>query len=281
MHYLNGLAEIAPAYDGFILDLWGVIHNGITAYPDALDCLRKLAGRPTLLLSNAPRRAGSVQRTLQRMGVPDALYTHILTSGEATWHALHTRSDPWFAALGKRIYHLGPERDRSVMAGLGTTLAATPQAADILLNTGPDDSRESAPLDAFIPELLACLQANLPMICANPDLEIVRGTERILCAGSLAVWYETEGGNVRWIGKPDPAIYATALATLGLPAKRVLAIGDSLRTDIIGANAAGIDSVWVLGGIHGDEVGGDPARAEAAAAATRATPLAVIERLAW
>jgi HAD superfamily hydrolase (TIGR01459 family) len=281
MRHLNGLADIAPAYDGFILDLWGVIHNGITAYPEALDCLRKLAGRPTLLLSNAPRRADSVQRTLQRMGVPDALYTHILTSGEATWQALHTRSDPWFAALGNRIYHLGPDRDRSVMAGLGTTLAAMPEAADLLLNTGPDDTREAAPLDAFIPELRACLQAHLPMICANPDLEIVRGTERILCAGSLAAWYETEGGNVRWVGKPDPAIYAAALSMLALPASRVLAIGDSLRTDITGADAAGIDSVWVLGGIHADEFGGDPARAEAAATTMGAVPLAVIERLTW
>jgi HAD superfamily hydrolase (TIGR01459 family) len=281
MRHLTGLAAIAPAYDGFILDLWGVIHNGVTAYPEALHCLQQLAGRPTLMLSNAPRRAGSVQRTIRRMGVPDALYTHILTSGEATWQALHTRADPWFAALGDRIYHLGPARDRGVMEGLGTTLASTPETADFLLNTGPDDTREAAPLDAFIAELRACLDANLPMICANPDLEIVRGEERILCAGSLAAWYEAEGGDVRWIGKPDPAIYATALSLLGLPPTRVLAIGDSLRTDIAGAQAAGIDSLWVLGGIHGEEIAGNPARAIASAATYGVPPSAMIDRLTW
>jgi len=281
MRTLSGLADIASEYDGFILDLWGVIHNGVTAYPAALRCLQNLAGSPTLLLSNAPRRALSVQRTILRMGVADTLYTHILTSGEATWQALRSRSDPWFATLGNRIYHLGPSRDRSVMDGLGTTLAATPNAADFLLNTGPDDTREAAALDAFIPELRACLEAKLPMICANPDLEIVRGNERILCAGSLAAWYEDAGGDVRWIGKPDPGIYTTALAMLSLPAHRVLAIGDSLRTDIAGANAAGVDSLWVLDGIHGDEIAGDMARAIASAARHGVAPVGLIDRLKW
>jgi HAD superfamily hydrolase (TIGR01459 family) len=278
MRKLPGLAAIADQYDGFILDLWGVIHDGITPYPGALDCLRRLAGRPVLLLSNAPRRAASVQRTLRHLGIEDALYTHILTSGEATWQALHDRTDPWFAALGSRVLHLGPARDRSVLDGLGMEIVTTPEQADLLLNTGPDDERESASLETFIPELHASLHAGLRMICANPDLEIVRGNARILCAGALAAWYEAQGGDVRWIGKPDPAIYRTAKSRLP---KRLLAIGDSLRTDIAGAAAAGLDSVWVLGGIHLAELGNDPAAAARAAAAVSLSPTFVMSKLAW
>jgi HAD superfamily hydrolase (TIGR01459 family) len=136
---LPGFAPLADKYDGFILDLWGVIHNGITPYSGALDCLRRLAGRPVLLLSNAPRRADSVQRTLRRIGIADALYTHILTSGEATWQALKDRTDPWFASLGPRVYHLGPARDRGVLDELGLEIVPEPNKADFVLNTGPDD----------------------------------------------------------------------------------------------------------------------------------------------
>jgi HAD superfamily hydrolase (TIGR01459 family) len=281
MTLLPGFAPLADKYDGFILDLWGVIHNGIAPYPDALRCLQRLAGRPVLLLSNAPRRADSVRRTLRRLGIEDALYTHILTSGEATWQALKDRTDPWFASLGKRVYHLGPARDRGVMDGLGLEIVAELANADFVLNTGPDDEREAANLAGFTDELTACLRAQLKMICANPDLEIVRGDQRILCAGSLAAWYAAHGGNVRWVGKPDPAIYQRALAMLNLPGARVLAVGDSLRTDIAGAASAGIDSVWVLSGIHAAELGGDEGSAAAAAAEAGLSPTAIFCSFSW
>jgi HAD superfamily hydrolase (TIGR01459 family) len=278
---LTGLSAIADAYDGFVLDLWGVVHDGVQPYDGALQCMRQLRGRPVLLLSNAPRRAHSVQHTLRALGIDDSLYTDILTSGEATWQALRDRADPWFAALGHRVYHLGPARDRGIFDGNGLVAAETPAHADLLLNTGPDDTRETGPLEDFLPELKSCLSAGLKMVCANPDLEIVRGGQRILCAGALAAWYEANGGEVRWIGKPDPAIYATALAMLGLPPGRVLAVGDSLRTDIGGAQAGGLDSIWVLGGIHDAELGGDTGAAHRAAAAAGLTPTGVIRQLSW
>jgi HAD superfamily hydrolase (TIGR01459 family) len=278
---LPGFASLADDYDGFILDLWGVIHNGIKPYPGALDCMKRLVGRPVLLLSNAPRRAESVQRTLRRLGIEDALYTRILTSGEATWQALRDRTDPWFASLGPRVYHLGPARDRGVMAGLDLEIVTAPEHADFVLNTGPDDERETSDLAGFTPELAACLRANLKMICANPDLEIVRGDQRILCAGALAAWYAERGGDVRWIGKPDPAIYERALSMLNLPATRVLAVGDSLRTDIAGAAAARLDSAWVLSGIHAAELGGDLGHAEKAAAEAGFSPTAILRSLSW
>ena len=278
----RGLSDIAHLYDGFIIDLWGVVHDGVTPYPGALECLRNLANRKTLLLSNAPRRSASAQTMLRRLGIEESLYTHILTSGEATWLALRDRTDPWFARLGSRVYHLGPQRDRNVLDGLGLTLAADPQNGDFVVNTGPDDdSQDPRDLATFIPELQACLAAKLPMICANPDLVVHRAGVRILCAGALAQYYEQQGGDLVSLGKPDPAIYRMALATLDLPPTRVLAIGDSLHTDIAGAAQAGIDSYWVLGGIHWDALSTDTAAAPALAAQSGLSPKFALERLVW
>jgi HAD superfamily hydrolase (TIGR01459 family) len=119
------------------------------------------------------------------------------------------------------------------------------------------------------------------MICANPDLEVIRGGLRLICAGALTERYEALGGAARWIGKPDPAVYAVVTEMLALPRGRVLAVGDALRTDIAGAQGAGIDSCWVLGGIHGAELGGDRARIEAAAAAAGLAPVACMPAFVW
>jgi len=281
MRHVHGLCEVASQYDGFIIDLWGVIHDGINPYPGALDCLRQLQGRPVLLLSNAPRRAHAAQKMLRRMGIVDALYTGILTSGEAVWLALRDRTDPWFARLGQRAFLLGPERDRNVLDGLGLQSAGSPGAADFVVNTGPDDERDPTALAPFLPTLEQCLAARLPMICANPDLEVIRGGERILCAGALAEHYAAIGGDVRSIGKPHAEIYDMALHSLGVPRRRVLAIGDSLRTDIAGAAAAGIDAAWVLGGIHGEVLAGDACKAESAAADLGLAPAVCLQSLRW
>ena len=248
---INGLSEIAHNYDAFIVDLWGVVHDGVRPYPEALAALKNLQGRPVLLLSNAPRRAASAQNMLRRMNIPDDLYTSILTSGEAVWLALRDRTHPWFATLGHRVYHLGPARDRNVLEGLNLTITPTSADADFVVNTGPDDDmHDPGTLETFLPELHACRAANLPMICANPDRIVMRDNIRILCAGTLAEHYETLGGNVISLGKPHPEIYQMALTTLATPPARILAIGDSLHTDIAGATASNIDSLWVLGGIH-------------------------------
>jgi len=281
MQPLAGLHEIADHFDGFILDLWGVIHDGIAPFAGALRCLQALKPRPVLLLSNAPRRAASVQHTLRRLGIADELYRILLTSGEATWRALKDAPDPWFQSLGPRVFHIGPARDLGVLDGLSRSLASSPAEADWVLNTGPDDTRELSDLEAFLPDLAACLAARLPMVCANPDLEIVRGNARILCAGTLAAWYERQGAEVRWIGKPDPAIYVDALARLGLAPRQVLAVGDSLRTDIAGAVGAGLASLWILGGIHGAALRGDITAAQREAAKAGLSPDWVSARLDW
>jgi len=275
---IDRVTDITPDYDAFIIDLWGVLHDGVAPYPGAIDALRALAGKPILLLSNAPRRAAASRAGLRKLGFDDALYTAILTSGEATWQALSLRTDPWFAGLGPRLYHLGPPRDRNVFEDLPVTVAAHPHEADVLLNTGPDDDRDPTDIAAFVPELEACLAAGLKMICANPDLHVIRGGTRILCAGALAEWYSARDGEVRSIGKPYAAIYQQSLSLLGAPAHRVLAIGDSLRTDIAGAEATGIDSLWVLGGLHADAIGDSPEQARALADQAGRHPTAMIKR---
>ena len=288
MRFLNGFASIAADYDGFVLDLWGVIHDGVNAFPHAVDCLAHLraAGKRTLLLSNVPRPNDAVRTMMRQMGIEDTLYTGILTSGEAVRHALQSPPDAWWAALGKRVFHLGPERDRPVLEGLPLTTVATPAEADFVLNTGPDDHRNPSDMNEFEPTLQECAKHHLPMICGNPDLEVIRGGVRVLCAGALAVRYQALGGDVRSLGKPDPAIYQPVLAWLDMPEDRVLAVGDSLRTDIAGATAAGLAACWVLDGLHGAALrradgSYDPARLEAEAHGAGVAPVAAIARFSW
>ena len=283
MEHLRGFESLARRHNGFILDLWGVIHDGVTPYPGAADCLAQIRalGKPAVLLSNAPRRAHAAQAALRAMGIADDLYTGILTSGEATHIALRDRTDRWFALLGRRMYHLGPDRDRNVFDTLDLEIVDHPAQADFVLNTGPDDlagPTEVADWDSLLHSFRA---HNLPMVCANPDLEVIRGGTRVICAGALAQHYETLGGDVRWIGKPDPAIYTPVLAMLGTTPGETLAVGDSLRTDIAGAKSRNIPSCWVLGGIHEAELGGDPKRIEAAAAAAGLVPAAVLPGFVW
>jgi HAD superfamily hydrolase (TIGR01459 family) len=211
------------------------------------------------------------------MGIGPELYDGIMSSGEAVHTALRDRNEPDFAGLGSKLYHLGPERDRDIFVSLPLTEAATPAQADFLLNTGPDDLLGPEDPSVYDPILRDALSAGLPMICANPDLEVVRDGKRIICAGLLAQIYEDRGGKVINRGKPDPAIYAPTLALLATEKNRTLAIGDSLRTDMQGAKAAGIDACWVLSGIHATHPDAAPAEAEAAGI----TPISILRAFRW
>jgi HAD superfamily hydrolase (TIGR01459 family) len=288
MEHLSGFAPLADRYDGFILDLWGVIHDGINAFPHAVETLDQLrkAGKKTLLLSNVPRPNDAVQVMMRRMGIPDALYTGILTSGQAVRDALQTPPDLWWAELGRRVFHLGPERDRPVLHGLSLEAVDSPGQADFVLNTGPDDHRNPSDMAEFEPILQECASHRLKMICGNPDLEVIRGGVRVLCAGALALRYRELGGDVRSLGKPDPAIYQPVLQQLDLPPHRVLAVGDSLRTDIAGAVGVDLAACWVLDGIHATELktaagSYDTAKAEALAREAGVTPIATLPQFNW
>lgn len=281
MEHLDGMAPLVGRYDGFILDLWGVIHDGVRPYPGAVDCLARMgaAGKRRALLSNGPRRNHVIQAAMRAMGIADTLYDAILTSGEATWRALDRRPDAWLQSLGDRVFHLGPPRDLSVIEDLKLTRVSDPADATFVVNTGPDDASGVTDLGPYEATLAACAARNLPMICANPDLEVIRDGRRVLCAGALGQHYEMMGGTVRYIGKPDPAIYPLVLGELAVP--RVLAVGDALRTDVEGAAAAGLDACWVLGGIHFEEVGNDPTKIAAAAREAGLSPVATVPTFTW
>lgn len=275
---MSGFGVLAGDYDGFIVDLWGVVHDGVRPFPGVLDCLARLrdAGKPVVFLSNAPRRPAGIAAMLASMGVTKDFYAGIMSSGEAVYLGLRDKSDE-FAALGLRLYHLGPPRDRDVYDTLPYELVDDPVEADFILNTGPDDVLGPHDPELYRPVLDAGLKARLPMICANPDLEVMKGGQRIICAGYLAELYKGEGGRVIQRGKPDAAIYGPTLAMLGTAKERTMAVGDSLRTDMAGAQAAGIDGCWVLSGIHALH----PENAPAEATAHGVTPKAILPGFAW
>lgn len=276
---MTGMRDLASRYQGFIVDLWGVVHDGVRPYAGVMDCLARLrdTGKPVVFLSNAPRRAVHVGTALDAMGIGRELYTGIMTSGEAVHDALKTRDDPEFGRLGRRFVHLGPPRDRNIFEDLDLIEVEHPRDAEFLLNTGPDDLVAPDDPAAFDDLLDQALAAGLPMVCANPDLEVIRGGQRIICAGALAARYAAAGGAVILRGKPDPAIYRPVLAMLKTRAADTLAVGDSLRTDLAGAHAAGIDGVFVLSGIHEFTV----AEASAEAGNLGFSPVAILPGFRW
>ncbi len=236
------------------LDLWGVLHNGVSAFPAAIAAMRELrtAGKRIGILSNGPRRASAVADQAAELGITPDLYDVLHSSGEETRLALNG-GDSWAASLGRRGLAIVPPKDRSLLTGLDLDWTGDPAAADFALLTGTGGPGDTV---ADYEPLLRQLRArDLPLICANPDLVVVRGNAEEICAGAIAARYEALGGKVRYFGKPYPEVYERCLAALGSPPRgRILAVGDSLRTDIAGAARAGIDSLFILGGIHGAEL---------------------------
>jgi len=246
---LSGFREIAAQYDALVCDVWGVLHNGVKAFEPACEALKKFRAErgPVVLLSNAPRPETDLKAQFAKFGVPHDCYDAIVTSGGAARADLAER-----AKKGRlRMYHLGPERDRGVFDGLAID-CVEPDDSEIVLCTGLFDDDFETPDDYS--DTLAGLKARgLVMICANPDLVVQRGGVLVYCAGALAEAYEKIGGKVIYYGKPHPPIYKLTLAAAP-GARRALAIGDGLKTDVKGANAAGLDALFIGNGIHGEHV---------------------------
>lgn len=285
---LPGLAQVAHRYDAFILDLWGCVHDGLKPYPGVPETLAAMrtAGKRVLMLSNVPRRVAPVREMLGRMGIGPELYDVILSSGESAWRALKLRNDPAHAALGRVGYHLGPARDVTIFEDDAATRTEDIEAADFILCTGPRE--DFAPLDVHEDLLARCRARNLPMLCANPDLWVMRGDKRLICAGLIAQRYAAMGARVIYHGKPHPPVYNTALELLGGIARgRALCVGDGVLTDIAGANASGFDSALIPGGIHGEPHGlfmgelPEPARLALLLAEHDARPTYAIPCLRW
>ncbi|MDD9901856.1 MAG: TIGR01459 family HAD-type hydrolase [Alphaproteobacteria bacterium] len=250
MRDLKNIEDIVHLYDAFILDLWGVVHDGHTPFPDVIPTLQELrrAKRKVWLLSNVPRRAESVITHLDSMGVTADLYDGIMTSGEATHAALKNEFLP---AWGRRCFCMDDQSDPSIMADLDVTMAKGPEEADfIYMSDSPDMTQ---PPESFRPVLEAAQKRGLPFVCPNPDRVVHVGDTLYYCPGSYAELYESLGGTVHWFGKPYRAVYSHLLAQMGGADLKILAIGDGMPTDIAGAAGMGLDSALVTTGIHRDD----------------------------
>lgn len=258
---MSGISSLASRYDLFFIDLWGVTHNGKAPFPEALECYQNLkkAGKPVFILSNAPRMPEAAIQKLSGMGVARELYHDLHTSGYECHKNLRNREDVFYKTLGTHLYHIGPERDRNLFTPLEEYTAVNNiEDADFILLTGTDAWDRT--LESYQEELEKALEHNLPLVCANSDKRVMYGDEIVLCSGAIAAQYQAMGGKMRQHGKPDAEIYQLlherAQKALGkeVSKDRILMIGDSLATDIAGANAYGIDSLLVLSGIHGGEL---------------------------
>lgn len=249
----NNLSEITDKYDAFFIDLWGVIHDGIEAYDGVNECLEHLIqnNKKVIFLSNAPRRSIRAKEGLQRVGVPNNLYHHIITSGEATHDFLKSNEHD----LGKNFYMIGPERDNGLMDGTGYNKTDNADQADFAIVTGFDN--DDSTIEDVMPQINSCLENNLTMVCANPDIIVVRKSGvKALCAGVIAEQYQELGGEVIVFGKPHNSVYQKCFEYLGgIPKEKIAMIGDNLDTDIKGANNFGIDSYLIAGGILGQSLG--------------------------
>jgi HAD superfamily hydrolase (TIGR01459 family) len=252
--FVDGIRAFADRYQGFVLDQWGVIHDGHRALPAALAAIAELKrrGKRLVLLSNSGRRAELNRRRLAALGFDVAMFDAVVTSGEIAWRRLRDRAEAPFRDLGRRCLLLTIGGDLGVVEGLELELVETPEEADFLFATGLE--APPRPLEAYRPLLERARARGLPMLCSNPDRVAPVAGELVLAPGSLAAVYEDLGGSVRYVGKPYPAVYAACLDALqGLGREEVVAIGDSMEHDVKGANDAGIASCFLTGGIHAAE----------------------------
>ena len=250
---LSGLCEIAERYDLFLIDQWGVLHDGETPLPGAIGALEGLRemGKPVVLLSNSSRRAEVGVANLERIGVDRSLYGHLVTSGEEVWACLRARMEPFYRSLGRRCFMFTWAGDRGLSEGQNLVRADDIADADFILAAGTGGE----PVAEYEDRLRAAAARDLPMICANSDfVSLAPDGSTAVCTGSIARRYEELGGRVRWHGKPDSSVYETCLS-LFPEARRVIGIGDSMHHDIGGARGAGIDSLFVAAGIHAAELG--------------------------
>ena len=277
MKTCSSVSEFADKYDAFILDIWGVIHDGSATYPNVVECMQALraAGKRIIFLSNAPRRASKVSVVLNKFGITENLYDGVISSGEAAFNIIKSlpakstdfaieqrgtpRADGSVGLLTSPLNHsttqllnflyIGPEKDRDLLDGSGLQEVQSAAEADFCVATGFDE--DNSTLAEKLPQIEDCMAAGLKMYCVNPDRIVVRqdGTE-MLCAGVIGEYYRDAGFETEFIGKPYKQVYEQCFELLkGIPKDKICAIGDNLDTDILGANAVGIDSALCLGGV--------------------------------
>jgi HAD superfamily hydrolase (TIGR01459 family) len=282
---LNGLGPVVDRYDVFLLDMWGCVHDGVHVFPGVIDLLDRVRaqGKKALALSNAPRRVPILIQQMPNYGITADKFDAIVTSGEAAWRALASGADK----LGPRFFHIGQDANLTDPAEIGLREVGSLAESDFILATGAagDGTLE---MEKLKPVLQDGVARGLKMVCANPDLEVLRGEERYLCAGTAAAAYESLGGTVHYHGKPHRGVYDWALELAGNPdRRRVLAVGDAMRTDVAGGRGAGIDQAFIPGGIHGVALGSpmgtlpSPAKMAALSAEFGFAPTYMLAELRW
>lgn len=253
--FCHGISDISDSYNAFILDQWGVLHNGEKAYDGVIDCLKELKARNKfiIILSNSGKRADQNREVLKDLGIGPGLYDEIVTSGEMTWQGLRTQDDGVFKNIGQKCFLLSRNGDTSIIEGLNDIeLVKDIEDADFLLISG-SDAPEKTMVDYYEPILKAAIRKRLKAICANPDVRIVVGNSYAHGPGMIARRYEDFGGVVTYIGKPHKPIFQHCIKILQgqniYPGDTVM-IGDTMAHDIMGASAVEIDTCLVKCGIH-------------------------------
>ena len=282
--FTDRFSALAPDYDVVLSDVWGVVHNGVAAFPEACDALTRFRekGGTVVLITNAPRPNGVVASQVEQFGAPRSIYDAIVSSGDVTRSEIANRP-------GQTILHIGPKRDLAIFEGLDVRFAPV-ESADYVICSGLFHEDTESPED-YRPLLDKMHERELFMVCGNPDVVVERGETLLYCAGAIADLYVKSGGAVLYAGKPYAPIYDLALKLAQgmrnkpVEKKRVLAIGDSVRTDFTGAATYGIDCLFVTAGIHSAEFGGredpDPNAVERVLIAAGGKPRAIARKLAW
>lgn len=284
---IRAAAPLIARYDLLLCDIWGVVHNGKAAYPEAVHALEqaRAEAKTVILVSNAPRPGSEVRKQLLDIyKVPASCYDDVIASGDVTREELKKRP-------GVKLFHLGPERDLPNYDRLDVNLVSL-EEAELIVCTGPFNDEVETPSD-YEDMFEQTAKRGLLFLCANPDIVVERGDKLVWCAGALAQVYERFGGKTLYAGKPYPPVYkdvfdlAAKLRGKAVPKSKALAIGDGVKTDLKGAVNEGIDCLFVAGGIHSNDLGldrgtvPDPARFEQVFAEADGLPVAVMHRLVW
>lgn len=256
---IDTLDKVSDRYRALFVDLWGCLHNGRAAFPDAVAALEryKATGGAVILLTNAPRPRADVEDQLAQLGVPTGCWDSIATSGDAA------RAAMFRGVVGSKVYYIGTEQDLTFFEPLNIIedpvgVGRVPlDNAEGIVCTGPFDPHAD-PAD-LRPQLLLAKQKGIKLLCANPDIVVDRGATREWCAGAVAQLYNEMGGESLYFGKPQPAIYDLARRRLtevaDVPDHAILCIGDGIATDIRGALGEDLDSLFITGGLAAAETG--------------------------
>lgn len=254
MTFCQGLFELMDSYDGFIMDQWGVLHNGIQPYDGVLDTLNHLKAnkKQIVILSNSAKRSADNVERLKKLGIKPGHYKHVVTAGEVAWQGLKEKKDAPFKGLGNKCYLISRPDDKGLIQDLDLELVTNVEEANfILINSFDSTANKLEDMDPIFKKGVA---KRIPMLCANPDVVTVYGHERAVGPGAVAHRYQELGGAVHYIGKPHKMIFRYCLGLFdGVIPSRILVIGDSIQHDIAGGVATDLDTAFITGGIHASQ----------------------------